>query len=155
MEKYKYQDAIKFLIILFIASFTMGVCYAALGQKKLAISGTANAEAAAGIYISNVEFSADAYDENTNSTNSYSALVLTSNITLSSANANSFIEYDVTVTNSTDFTYAYKGTEISPSFYSNDNIIYEVSGINENDEIASGSNNTFKIRFKYKNRYIS
>ena len=145
-------------ILLFLATLFMGMGYAAYTSVSLEVLGTAVAKAQDGVFITDVQHSS-----NVNAIigsckiNDYYQTMLNSSVALSTSDSNSSITYSVTVYNSTDDTYYFRGiTHIDDlTTYSNPNIVYSYSGITVGDILNSKQSITFNVSFSYKDGIIS
>lgn len=75
--------------------------------------------------------------------------MLVSNITLSETNVDSSISYEITVYNKKNTNYRFVGVTYDEEFYSNTNIMFELSEIQVGDKIESESSLSFTVTFKY------
>ncbi len=145
-------------ILLFLATLFMGMGYAAYTSVSLEVLGTAVAKAQDGVFITDIQHS-----NNVNAIignckiNDYYQTMLNSSIALSTSDPNSSITYSVTVYNSTDDIYYFRGiTHIDDlTTYSNPNIVYSYSGITDGDILNSKQSITFNVSFSYKDGIIS
>ena len=153
---YKYNKIFLFLFV--IATVSMGIGYASVNSVVLELSGKAAAKEIDGVYIIETEYirniNADLSSSKIN--NAYKTN-LNSTVILSNKDANSFITYEITIYNSSDLNYRYIGTDymIGDVTYDNEDIIFYVNGINENDVIKPKETKTFEITFHYKNNILS
>jgi len=108
-----------------------------------------------GLFIYDVNL-VEAVDAETN-VNSYANTDLNVGMTLSNANANSSVTYEVVIYNNTDIPYTFSTVELiaSSGANNNSNITYSLSGISNGDVILSNKNQNnfkkFRITYYYKN----
>lgn len=145
-----------FLGLILIATLFIGIGYAAINSVALDISGTAIAQKYEGLFIAEVEFE-EAKNENVEKMDNISTFetILNSKVTLSSGDTQSYISYLVTVYNNTDDIYYYTGTVFDESFYDNEDIIYTVYNLNENNLLESNKKMVFEVVFEYKDSILS
>ena len=142
-----------FPIILLLFSFLLVIGYAQISGSSLNISGTAEIEKT--IYITNVSYLSDNNANVSNSTiNSYYRTILNSTVELNN-DPDSSITYAITVTNLSEVTKKYVETVYDENFYSNEDIIFEISGISPGDEVDPNESVTFNITFKFKDNIVS
>jgi len=137
-------------IFLLIATFFMGIGYAAINSISLNIEGTAIANYPKGLFISEVNYIESANNENDKSEiiKAYQT-TLNSEIVLTEDNPSSYITYNVIIKNNTNNNYRYIETIYDKEFYNNKNITFEISNISYGDKIKSGNSLNIKITFKY------
>ena len=153
---YKYNKIL--LLLISIAILSMGIGYAAVNSITLDFNGKAIAKEVDGIYIIEAKYIRNVNADLSNSkiNNAYKTN-LSSTVILSNKDSNSSITYEITVYNSSDSDYSY----IGPAFllgditYDNEDIVFNVAGINENDIIKSKQTKTFEITFQYNNNVLS
>lgn len=141
--------------IMFSFSFCLTcVGYAAI-SKDLTIKGTADATAQDGVYITDFEYVSnnDAIVGSSEITYAYQTMI-NSTVTLSRTNKNSSITYEITIYNSNDFDTAFNGIKYlkydgTVGTYSNEYIIYTLTGLDERDILKSKQYVTFQITFSY------
>ena len=135
----------------------MGVGYASVNSIIMNIDGEVIAKALDEIYITEVKYVSDlnANLEESKVLTAYQTN-LNSIISLSNVDIDSFITYEITVYNSSEYDYRFSGVEyiIDDINYSNEDITFNTS-INENDKIASKEYLTFTITFNYLNNVLS
>lgn len=153
---YKYNKIL--LLLISIAILSMGIGYAAVNSITLDFNGKAIAKEVDGIYIIEAKYIRNVNADLSNSkiNNAYKTN-LNSTVILSNKDSNSSITYEITVYNSSDSDYSY----IGPAFllgditYDNEDIVFNVAGINENDIIKSKQTKTFEITFQYNDNVLS
>ena len=118
-------------LIIFITCFLMSIGYATINSLNLDITGEMVAYEASGIIIEEVTYLSSNNADTVNSKiNATANSVLNSTVVLSSTDASSSITYQITIYNSNDYNYIFKQTSYDPAFYDNENITYELNGIN-------------------------
>ena len=152
----KIKNKNTILLILLVASIIfMGIGYSAINSVTGEIDATATAEVQSGVFITDVELESQVdADINTSKINNYTGTTMNSTIVLSPTNPSSEIVYKVTVYNNGDKNETYLGAIYDEEFYDNLGIIFEVEGINLDDEIAPKETKEFTIKFKYKDGII-
>lgn len=152
MKKITNDKTILFAVILFIVSLFMSVGYAAINSVSLNVTGTATATKQNGVFITDVVYTSNVSANVAESKiNDFYGTLLNSTVSLSTTNSNSSITYTVTVYNSYDVDYEFKGVVYDSAFYDNEDITYSLSGINVGDVIGSHQSKTFTITFSYEN----
>ena len=130
----------------------MGVGYASINSIIIGFEGEAIAKEVDGIFITDANYLSDVGADLTTSKilNAYQTN-LSSVVALSRTNGNSSITYQITVYNSTDLPYVYKGTEYvaGEGTYDNQGITFYLSGLAIDDVIQSKEMRTFSITFMY------
>lgn len=131
------------VIALSFATLLTGIGFAKV-STTLTVDGTVEAGPPEAVYIYEV-----GVDSNT-TIQDYNRTVLRSTVTLPSASSTATIT--VSVKNNTAFEYFYNEAKftVGADTYSNENIIFTVSGIKQNDSIAVGATKTFTVTFKFK-----
>lgn len=147
-----------FLFIFALFVFFMGIGYASVSFISFDLYGTAQAKMQDGIYITDFKYVGDvnADFDNCKVYNIYQTN-FKSNVVLSDIDVNSSISYQITIYNSTDFAYVFDKVdyEFGEDTYSNENIIFELTDLNENTMLYNGEDITFTITFKYKDNVLS
>lgn len=158
MEKKKSIKTNGFLISLsIVAIIFMSIGYAAIESVIFNINGLALASPQEGIFITDV-----VYDSSINATpansiiKSFYQTTLNSSIMLSNTNSDSSITYSITVYNSYNDTYYFNKVDylIDETTYSNQDIVFELQGLNFDDALNSKESKTFKIKFYYKDNIL-
>lgn len=145
MKKRKLKS-IYLIIMLVIVICTMTVAFSAL-STELKIAGKANFRVVADIRIIGIELVEATNDAKIEYDAQYNTTELITGLSL--PQLNSAITYKITVNNIGNVEMKLK--EIVENSMSNDNIIYEIEGIQVNDIIgASNTTKTFLVTFKYK-----
>ena len=143
------------LILLVALTILMGIGYAAINSVTGEINVTVSAEAQEGVFITDIELVSEVdADTGISNINNYIGTTMNSTVALSTTNPNSEIVYKVTVYNRGDQSSTYLGAIYDEEFYDNLGIIFEVEGINLDDEIAPKETKEFTIKFKYKDGVI-
>jgi len=153
-------------LLLFIATLFMSVGYAAVNSVSSEIVLNATAEANNGVFISSVIHvdNQRAILENCK-VNSALKTMLSTSIELSNTDPNgdpnAYYTYAVDIINNSNDKYMYTGVVHDEVFYTdangvyNEDIIYEVTGINKNTILNANDKITVQIKFKYKNSNIT
>jgi len=140
-----------FPIFILISSFLMMIGYASVNSVLLLIEGSVYSKLEEGLHITeailidskNVDIDSskiiNAFDTN-----------LQSKITLSDSTIDTYITYKVSVYNNTDDDYYYIDSIYGDKFYDNEDIVFEVSGINKHDLLESHRPVSFNVTFTYK-----
>ena len=137
-------------ILLFVATLFMGLGYASLNPTNLTIDLSALAKPQHGVFISNSILNSS--DEGSFKVLSTNETLLESNVVLSTISDKSYVSYKIEIHNNTDHDYYYNGVlcDINDkSFYSNSDILFEVSGINKDDILHSKGTAIITLLFKY------
>lgn len=150
----------KKIIPLMILIFTIctGIGYAAVFSTSLDFLGTAVAGVESGVYITETSYAESIGADLANSKINYATqTTVNTRVVLSSTNPNSYITYRITVHNSTNKDYEYKGINyiVGSDTYSNVDIVLAVIGISEGYVLKSGKSVTFESRFYYKNSTLA
>lgn len=146
-----------YLILLCFAVLFMGVGYAAINSISLNVNGEMIALAQEGIFITDVnidsENSVDSDLVNTKVNNAYQTM-LNSNVYLSDINPDSTVVMEITIHNSTDESYEFAGVtyEVGNNTYSNENITFNLNGLEVKDKILPNDDLIFTITFSYKDK---
>ena len=155
----KFSKIVKFFpAIILVVSILMAIGYAAFNSVSIGVNGNFFAREFDGIFITDVEYKSDV---NANVLDSKYITAyqtnLSSKVSLSTTDKNSTITYEVTIYNSDHFDYGFEGVEydLGEDTYSNENITFELSGLNVDETITSGSTKKFLITFKYTGDDIS
>lgn len=150
--KKKNKHIIIALIIL-LSSVFMGIGYAVINSVTLDLNTKINLISEKKLFISNVEI-----HESVNAIgiiNNYESTFFDSSIELANNENkdNTYITYLITISNNSTDNYYY----VEPTFilgqgtYDNENIIFNVTGLEEDEEIQAGSSKNFFITFRYDN----
>ena len=138
-----------FAFLIVVSTLFLGIGYASVSGVTLNLVGTANVVKYRAVIITNVEYVSNNDADLTNSyINDYWGSSLNSSIALGNS-LNSTITYRVTVLNNTSNTSLFEDAIYSEQFYDNEDITFELSGINIGDSIAPGASKSFNITFKY------
>ena len=146
-----------FLLLICVTTCFMGIAFAQI-NKDLNINGTVAAESQDGIFITEVNYISDVNaDVNASKILNTHQTILNSNIVLSPIDANSNITYEIEVYNSNDVDYKFKETTymIGNDTYDNENITFNLEGVNEGDIVKSKDLYKFRITFYYKNNILA
>lgn len=139
-----------YVLLLFIATIFMGIGYASVNGVLVNIDGVATVLTQDVVHITSAVYSSDNdADLEHSSMDGFSATTLQNTITLGNSSS-STITYQVTIYNETNDNYIYTGVSYSaPEFYTNTNIIPEVTGMSVGYELNSKATKTFYVTFKY------
>lgn len=147
-----------FPLIILMMTILMSVGYASINSIIIGFEGEAIAKEVDGIFITDANYLSDVGADLTTSKilNAYQTN-LTSIVALSNTNGNSSITYQITIYNSTDLPYSYKGTEyvLGEGTYDNQGIIFSVDGLNANEIIMSKQTKSFTITYYYNNSVLA
>lgn len=140
-----------FLTMIFIATFFMGIGYAAVNSVLLVFSGNVTMKELDGVYITDIRYVKNENSLDTEKIKIYSAgqTIVNSLVTLDSINTLSNVKLEITVYNSNEEDYVFVGAFYEDEFYDNNNIIFELEGIKVEDKISKGEYKTFYVNFKY------
>lgn len=144
-------------VLILIATLSMSIGYASINSVIVSFNGKATAKEYDGVFITKIKVK-----ENINADSEKSEVlgpsqtILKSSITLSSTDSLSSITYEITVYNSNDKAYYYDGVDylLGEETYSNENIEFNVEGIEQYDLIQSKESKNFTITFRYKDNSI-
>lgn len=140
-----------FLFLMFFSCLFLCIGYANVDDINLNVNGLLRAEIQPGLFISNVNVSANDTFSSGKSSN-YSKTMMNTDITLSE-NKNASVTFEVTLHNNSTITYVFdKATpdKYDEDFYDNKYITYEISSeLKNGDKIDPGDDTTFTITFKY------
>lgn len=137
-------------ILLIISTLCLSVGYASINSISMTLNGTVEFTVSNKLFISDVTV----YQTNNaiGSVNYYNGTLLDTTVELSNnPTDNSFVTFAVTLYNNADYNYLYSSSKflLGEDTYDNENIIFEITNLNENDIINSNSFHTFYITFKY------
>ena len=153
-EKYKKNNTkLKLNVLLMtcivLAIWLLSIGYAAISPIKLNIKSNVSAVAQDGIFITDVIMSESKNADlvNTHIVNIYKSMLQT-NVALSSNTLDTYVKYKIVMHNSTDSNYCFVGSNYE-GLYTNDDIKFELQGINEGTVLKAGQNLEFYVIFKY------
>lgn len=148
VEKLKFKNSF-FTLLIIIASFFMSVGYASINSIVLDLEAKVSIVTPKKLFISNVTVSSE--ENGFGKVNLYEETYFSSTTTLSPTDSNAYVTYEITVNNSTPYTYGYADAKyiLGENTYDNENIVFEISGITTETELESGESITFSITFKY------
>ena len=151
----KFSFSIYSFLIL-IATICMAIGYAAVNSVSLDIDGEAGAIEQNNIFITDAQYVGNVDADLTASkvVTTYQTL-FQSEVTLSPSNGNSSITYSITVYNSTNDEYFFKGTEYDEEFYSNQGITFDLSGMEVGTLLNGKEFLTFEITFHYVDNVVA
>lgn len=138
-----------FTLLIIIASFFMAIGYAALNAITLEVKSNVNITTKNELYITNVDIKTE--NNSIGEINLYEGRYFSSTSTLSKTDPSSSVTYEITIANNTPYIYGYIDTKymLGDTTYDNENIIFELNGIDTTTELQSGDSITFDITFKY------
>lgn len=143
-----------FPILLLISTIIISIGYASVNSVVMFISGTATGKILTGIYISEVNIKSYGVDSSLSSIKNNSKTMLQSTTTLSETDATSTVTYTITIYNNSNDNQKFFGVQYDTEFYDNENIVFNLNGLNEGDIISANSSKTFEITFSYLNNTI-
>ena len=145
-----------FPMIIFISILFMSVGYAVINSINLNIDGEAIAKEQSGVYITEAAITSNT-NANTTTSKVNSVLQTTMNSTsvLSSTDASSSLSYTIKVYNSSEYIYTFVDTVYDSEHYSNENIVFELTGLEPGDTINPGEYLTFTVKFYYNSSTIT
>ena len=145
-------------LLLFVCTCFMCVGYAVVNSITLDIKGSAIAKSQEEVFITDVNYvsNVNANLENSKIINAYQTM-LNSNITLSDTDPYSSITYSITMYNSTDYDYYFEKVDYlsDDTTYSNEDIVFEISGISSGDILNAKEYVTINLTFHYKDNILS
>lgn len=136
-------------IIVAVCSFmllVLGIGYASL-TDNLQVAGSANATPPRQVFISYAQDKG--VGDGSATVNNYYLTTLSSKVTLKNKNS-STATIQVTVFNNANQVYAFNAVKYLNEAYSNENIVFVLSGIERRQEIAVGEYLTFDVVFSFK-----
>ena len=146
------------LLLLFgiiISILFLSIGYAAMVSTNLSINATAIAGIQDDIFISDVVYKDDNLADTANSQIiNYTGTTLHSSIYLSETDLTSNITYTITIFNNSNSSKRFIGTTYLDDFYSNNDIQYQLTGLNLGETIAKGEKKIFTITFLYNAQEI-
>ena len=131
---------------LLCAIMVLGAGYATL-TDSLQISGTADATPPQQVFITYAQDKG--VGDGSATVNNYYLTTLSSKVTLTNENS-STATIQVTVFNNANQVYAFNAVKYLSEAYSNENIVFVLSGIERRQEIAVGEYLTFDVVFSFK-----
>lgn len=145
----------KYGFLLLFAVLFLSIGYATISDVNLIIDGDIATTIPSDLYITNVTITGSSGGASTanSSINAYGQLLLSSGVVLSNSNLDSTITMSITIKNNSDKTMYYDDIIKSSSFYSNNNIDYNLSGLSHDDALAAGDSISFFLIFKYSDAY--
>lgn len=145
-----------FPMIIFISILFMSVGYAVINSINLNIDGEAIAKEQSGVYITEAAITSNT-NANTTTSKVNSVLQTTMNSTsvLSSTDASSSLSYIIKVYNSSEYIYTFVDTVYDSEYYSNEDITFELTGLEPGDTINPGEYLTFTVKFYYNSSTIT
>lgn len=143
------------LFLIILSTFLMSIGYASINSIFFDVNSSLAIDVQDGVFITEVNLVSNS-SANTNDSKiiGFSQTTLNSNISLSNTSSTSSITYRVKVYNSNNEDYKFKGSKYDDAFYSNSDIVYELTNINVNDVILSKGYVEFDITFHYKDYVV-
>lgn len=141
-----------FIFLLSISTLFLGIGFAAIDNITLELDGNANVKKIDYIKITNIEYKSDVLANLEESKiNNYYNTTINSKVVLGN-DITSSISYEVTLKNDTESSFKYIDAihDNSLQFYDNENIEYEVTGIEKGEILLPDSEKVITITFKYK-----
>ena len=144
-----------YLFLLVVAVLFMNIGYALINSVSLSFAADVLVDVQRNIFISSVDIKSDLStnpDLNNTKVNSAYQTMLNTDVGLSSTNPNSTVVMEVTIHNGGDCAVLFDEitTDGTTSTYSNENIVYALSGLNRGDQLLPSESVTFTITFSYK-----
>ena len=154
-KKVQKSNSWIFLFLICITTCFMGIGFAKINDINLSIDGDVLAESQEGIFITDIELSdsKNIIEENTQVKNFYQSM-FQSNVALSKDTNETYVTYKITVYNKFNEMYYFKLANYE-GLYTNNDIIFELDGINKGDIINPGEYLSFNVIFKYGENGIS
>lgn len=156
-RKYKIKNDKLRLNFLLILGIIFSICflsvgYAAITSTNLNINLLVSTTTYEGMFISDVKYTSDNGAEIEKSEIiDYNGTMLHSDIFLSPTSTSSSITYTVTIFNNSDSNKKFTGISYAEAFYSNQDIMYKIEGMQLNEIIEKGNGKTFDLTFYYNN----
>ena len=147
-KKYIHKSLFFFLLICLFTLF-LGIGYAQITEIELNVEGTAKMNKQTEVFISDVVYKNN-YNANVDSSkiNTYYQTLLDSTVSLGSS-SDSTITYEITIINLSDTAKKYSETVYDSLFYDNNNITFQLNGLDTNTILQTGESVTFTITFQY------
>ena len=144
----KYKNL--FLLLLIIASFFMSIGYASINSILLDINSTANVITKKRLQIIDIQTANE--NNSIGNISFFDRTYFYTTTTLSNNDGESSVTYSITISNNTPYRYGYIDAKyvLGEDSYDNENITFELSGLNTETVLQSGDVLTFNITFKYK-----
>ena len=131
--------------VIFALTLFLGIGYAQVSDINLAIDGLAMTPRQTGIVITDVHYSSNNNAIPVESKiKSYYQTIMDSKMTLGNA-LDSSITYEMTITNTTDDDVAFDKVIYGSEFYDNEDIVFELVNLQQDDILAAHSSITFQI----------
>ena len=144
-----------YLLLITITTIFMSIGYATINSITLDLQGDISLISQKGLFITEVNYDSNIdADLEESKIITFSSTTLNSKIVLSNTNKNSSITYKIKVYNKNNETYRFNNSIYDNAFYSNQNIIFTLSGIDKNTTIEPNTEKEFSITFSYKDNII-
>lgn len=158
MKKNKYNNKYnRILSFLFLfGTIFMGIGYATVNSVVMEIGGVASAMVRKEVFIRTANVIDTDSDMPNAIINDYYQTMLNSTVMLDDSDPNSSITFEVTIYNTTDDIYKFTGVEyiLGDETYSNEDIVYYLTNLNDGHILKKGDFVTFNITFHYKDNII-
>ncbi len=140
-----------FPILILVSVIFMGIGYASINSISIDIVGEITAKSPNGVFITDIKYVKDENSLDTENITIYNAnqTIVNSLVSLDGTNSSSNVKLEITVYNSNKEDYVFVGAFYETEFYDNENIIFELEGIQIDDIISNGEYITFNVNFKY------
>ena len=137
------------ITIVIISILFLGIGYASISSVNLEIEGDASLIGQTGIVVSDINVdSVVGANSNSQVINTYYQTLINTRTVLGD-NANSTVTYEITILNNSNNEKIFEGVVYDPSFYSNSEIGYTLTGLNVGDTLDIGEQVTFQLTFHY------
>lgn len=125
-----------YLFLITLTTLFMSIGYATINSITLDISGDVSLVSQDGLFITEVNYDSN-IDANLEESKiiTFSSTTLNSRVVLSNTNGNSSITYRIKVYNKNNETYRFNNSIYDNAFYSNQNIIFTLTGIDKDTKI--------------------
>ena len=156
-NKYTSYNKINYILLflIIIVTFLAGIGYAQISGIFLRVNGIASVLTEDEIVISNVVYLSNTNaDVNNSSINSFYHTMLDSTVALTN-NLNSSITYRITMINLSDGERRFVEVLYDSQFYDNEDIVFELDGIDDETVVDPGDTITFDITFKYRDDLVT
>lgn len=144
-----------YLFLITLTTIFMSIGYATINSITLDISGDVSLVSQEGLFITEVNYDSN-IDANLEESKiiTFSSTTLNSRVVLSNTNGNSSITYKIKVYNKNNETYRFNNSIYDNAFYSNQNIIFTLTGIDKDTKIEPHTFKEFSITFSYKDNIV-
>lgn len=144
------KNIIKYMSLIMLSTLLLGIGYASISDINLSLNGTAKLDKDKSVLITDASIlSSSGVDSDLSTINNYFHTNLDSTIELDGET--STVTVQVKLLNNTSKDMAFKGIVYDENFYDNENITYELSGLNVDDVLKPNDEVTCTLTFKYSN----